>query len=119
MSAYGPQTITHTTNAAPFKVANAGFYMVMVNLTIDSNGYGGAGNTSLNIQYSADNTTYSNVVIVQQTYQFPALQNIYCYGMLNMAANSYMQVSFYNNSGFTVGFINTAGYSTIQFARVA
>ena len=90
-----------------------------VNLTIDSTGYGGAGPTALNIQYSADNTTYSNVVIVQQTYQFPGNQNIYCYGMLNMAANSYMQVAFYNNSGFTVGFSSTAGYSNIQFARVA
>jgi hypothetical protein len=39
--------------------------------------------------------------------------------MLNMAANSYMQVAFYNNSGFTVGFSSTAGYSNIQFARVA
>ena len=93
--------------------------MVMVNLTIDSTGYGGAGPTSLNIQYSADNTTYSNVIVVQQTYQFPGNQNIYCYGMLNMAANSYMQVAFYNNSGFTVGFSSTAGYSNIQFARVA
>ena len=119
MSAYGPQTITHTTNAAPFKVANAGFYMVMVNLTIDSTGYGGLGPSSLNIQYSADNTTYSNVVTVLQAYQFPPNQNIYCYGMLNMAANSYMQVAFYNNTGFTVGFVNTASYSTIQFARVA
>ena len=91
----------------------------MVNLTIYSTGYCGAGPTSLNIQYSADNTTYSSVVIVQQTYQFPGNQNIYCYGMLNMAANSYMQVAFYNNTGFTVGFTNTAGYSTIQFARVA
>ena len=93
--------------------------MVMVNLTIDSTGYGGAGPTALNIQYSADNSTYSNVVVVQQTYEFPGLQNIYCYGMLNMAANSYMQVAFYNNSGSTVGFISTASYSTIQFARVA
>ena len=116
---YGPQLITHTTNAAPFKVANAGFYLVTVNLIIDSTGYGGAGPTALNIQYSADNSTYSNVVVVQQTYQFPGLQNIYCYGMLNMAANSYMQVAFYNNCGFAVGFSNSLTYSTIQFARVA
>jgi hypothetical protein len=121
ISAYGPQTISHTTNAAPFKVANAGFYIVMVNLTINSTGYTGGGVTALNIQYSADNSngSYSNVVVAQQAYQFPGNQNIYCYGMLNMAANSYMQVAFYNNSGATVGFINTAGYSTIQFARVA
>ena len=46
MSAYGPQTITHTTNTGPFKVANAGFYMVIANLTIDSVGYGGLGLTS-------------------------------------------------------------------------
>jgi hypothetical protein len=121
ISAYGPQTISHTTNAAPFKVANAGFYIVMVNLTINSTGYTGGGLTALNIQYSADNSngSYSNIVVAQQGYQFPGNQNIYCYGMLNMAANSYMQVAFYNNSGGTVGFINTAGYSTIQFARVA
>ena len=46
MTSYGPQTITHTTNAAPFKVANASFYMVMANLTIDSTGYGGQGPTA-------------------------------------------------------------------------
>ena len=119
LSAYGPQTITHTTNSAPFKVANAGFYLVTVNLTIDSTGYGGAGPTALNIQYSTDNSSYSNVVVVQQNYQFPGSQNIYAYGMLNMAANSYMQVSFYNLSGATVNFTTTATYSTIQFARVA
>jgi hypothetical protein len=119
LSSYGPQTITHTTNTGPFRVANAGFYLVVVNLTIDSTGYGGGGPTALNIAYSTNDSSYSNVVVVQQNYQFPGSQNIYATGMLNMAANSYVQVYFYNNSGSTVNFTTTAAYSTIQIARVA
>jgi hypothetical protein len=80
---------------------------------------GGGGPTALNIAYSTNDSSYSNVVVVQQNYQFPGSQNIYASGMLNMAANSYVQVYFYNNSGATVGFTNTATYSTIQIARVA
>ena len=93
-------------------------YLITVNITIDSSGFAGSGLTYLSLQYSTNNTTYADKVIVPQNYQFPGNQNIYCTGMIGMAANSYVRVNFYNNSGGNVGFNTGGNYSTLQIARV-
>jgi hypothetical protein len=114
----GTQQIQHTDNTAPFRVAAAGAYLVACNMTINSAGYGGSGQTYLAIQSSATGTTYISQIIVPQNYQFPGNQNIYCYGTISLPANAYIQIAFANSSGAAVGFSTVSAYSNLQITRV-
>jgi hypothetical protein len=115
----GPQAITHTTNTANFQVSAAGAYLVTVNMTINTTGFTSTGQVYLAIQTSSNGTTFNPAIIVPQNYQFPANQNIYCYGVVALNANYYLQVALNNTNGGAVGFTTNAGYSTIQITRVA
>jgi hypothetical protein len=114
----GTQNIQHTDNAAPFRVAAAGAYLITCNMTIDSTGFSSLGPTNLAIQTSTNGTTYTSQIIVPQNYQFPGNQNIYCYGTISLPANAYIQIVFGNSSGGAVAFSTTAAYSNLQITRV-
>jgi hypothetical protein len=114
----GTQNIQHTDNTAPFRIGVAGAYLVTCNMTISSAGYTGSGQTYLAIQWSTNGTTYITSIIVPQNYQFPGNQNIYCFGMISLPANAYIQIAFSNSSGGPVAFLTTAAYSNLQITRV-
>ena len=88
-------------------------------MTINSTGFTSTGPVYLAIQTSSNGTTFNPAIIVPQNYKFPANQNIYCYGVVALNANCYLQVALNNTNGGAVGFTTNAGYSTIQITRVA
>ena len=78
----------------------------------------GAGQQYLGIQYSLDGSSWTTTNISSQVFAFNNLQSINLTAMIPMAPNSFVQISYYNNSGQAVSNTTTANATWFSMSRV-